>query len=84
MQFFWKGLKEDVKKFIATCLQCQQSKYDSQKLIGLLQPLRIPNATLEEIAMNFITGLPNSNGKIVILVVIDKLSKYAHFSALPR
>lgn len=32
--------------------------------------------------MNFIDALPSSNGKTSILVVIDRLSKYAHFLAL--
>ena len=32
--------------------------------------------------MYFIIGLPKSNGKSVIMVVVDRLSKYAHFCAL--
>ncbi len=34
--------------------------------------------------MDFITGLPKSRNKSVIMVVVDKLSKYAHFCALPH
>ena len=32
--------------------------------------------------MYFITGLPKSKGKSFIMVVIDRLTKYAHFCAL--
>ena len=32
--------------------------------------------------MDFITGLPKSKGKSVIMVVVDRLNRYAHFCAL--
>ena len=32
--------------------------------------------------MDFIDGLPRSHGKTVIFVIVDRLSKYAHFVAL--
>ena len=32
--------------------------------------------------MDFITGLPKSKGKSVIMVVVERLTKYAHFCAL--
>lgn len=62
-----------------TCLICQKAKADHTHPKGLLQPLPIPKRTFEEIAMYFIVSLPNSKGFTVIMVVIDRLSKFGHF-----
>jgi len=51
-------------------------------LKGLLQPLSIPSERWEEVSMDFITVLPKSKGKSVIMVLVDRLTKYAHFCAL--
>ena len=67
--FFWDGLKSDIQKFVA------EGK-------SLLQPLSIPSQRWEEVSMDFIMGLPKSEGKSVIMVVVDRLTKYAHFFAL--
>jgi len=52
------------------------------KLPGLLQPLPIPIAPFIDISMDFIEGLPKSEGKEVILLLVDQFSKYAHLMAL--
>ena len=64
---------------MAGCLVCQQNKVETIKTSGLLQPLSIPSQRWEEVSMDFITGLPKSEGKSVIMVVVDRLTKYAHF-----
>nr|GFB09589.1 Ty3/gypsy retrotransposon protein [Tanacetum cinerariifolium] len=81
--FFWPNLKQDVTKFITECTTCQQTKYSTHKPYGLLQALPVPNQVWEEISMDFITSLPPSNGKTAIWVIVDRLSKFAHFIALP-
>ncbi|XP_068338866.1 uncharacterized protein [Pyrus communis] len=49
---------------------------------GLLQPLLIPSKVWTAISMDFIVGLPLCKTKSVIMVVVDRLSKYSHFMAL--
>lgn len=68
---------------MAQCLVCQQTKYETRKPIGLLQPLPIPLTVWEDLALDFITGLPSSHGFTVIMLIVDRYSKAAHFGALP-
>ena len=72
-------MRSDVVKYVQTCDPCQKIKHNRGAGVGFLQPLEIPTNPFEDISLNLITGLPTSNHKDAILVVIDKLMKYAHF-----
>jgi hypothetical protein len=61
---------------------CQRNKGEIVKSLGTLQPLPIPPSIWKDISMDFITDLPKSGNKSVIMVVVDFLSKYAHFCSL--
>jgi hypothetical protein len=80
--FFWDGMKQDIHNFLVECDVCQCNKGEIVKSLGTLQPLPIPPATWKDISMDFITILPKLGNKSVIMVVVDRLSKYAHFCAL--
>lgn len=80
--FYWSGMRREVKEFVASCVTCQTIKYSTAAPAGLLQPLEMPERIWEDLALDFIVGLPNSKGNTTILVVVDRLTKYAHFGAL--
>ena len=75
-------MQKDIKEFVQECLICQQAKHDTTLPLRLLEPLPILEKILDDVAMDFIIGLPPSNRHIVIMVVIDRLSKCAHLSNL--
>lgn len=80
--FAWHGLKSDVQDFVRQCDTCQHAKHTNTRPGGLLQPLPVPDGAWRDITMDFIDGLPLSEGFDVILVVVDRFTKYAHFVPL--
>lgn len=75
-------MNKDIQQYVRECAVWQTCKLDLSTYPGLLQPLPIPTKIWDQISMDFIEGLPPSKGKHVILVVVDRLSKYAHFMSL--
>ena len=64
------------------CAPCQRHQGETTLLSRLLEPFPIPTRIWTYISMDFIQGIPKYGGKTVILVVVDRLSKYHHFCAL--
>jgi hypothetical protein len=83
--FYRLAMKTDVKRFIRfikECDVCQRVKAENIFPACLLQPLPIPESPWLSISKDFIECLPLSQGHGVIWVVIDRLTKYAHFLPL--
>ena len=73
-------MKRDVATHVALCDVCQRVKTEHQRPAGLLQLLKIPEWKWQEIGMDFIVGLPRTrDGYDSIWVIVDRLSKVAHF-----
>ncbi|GJW99634.1 retrotransposon-related protein [Tanacetum coccineum] len=79
---YWKKMRSQIKQYIRQCDICQRYKPELVPYPGLLQPLPIPTSVWAEISMDFIDGLPMSKGRTVIMVIVDRLSKYSHFVPL--
>jgi hypothetical protein len=75
-------MKQEINNFVAECDVCQRNKGETVKSLGTLQPLLMPPAIWRDMSMDFITGLPKSGNKSVIMVIVDCLSKYAHLCSL--
>ena len=82
-QYYWSGMNQYVGYFFRWCLTCQQVKAKHQKPVGLLQPLEVAEWKWEHIAMDFVTHLPRTQRRHdAIWVIVDWLSKWAHFLAM--
>ena len=82
-QFWWHGMKRDVASSVSKCLTCQQVKVEHQRPAGLLQLLPVAEWKWDHVTMDFVTGLPKTHqGKDGVWVVVDRLTKLAHFLAI--
>ena len=80
--FYWPGMKTAIENFIAACPVYQRAKHETCLQPGLLEPLPVADMAWQHISMDFIEGLPKSQGKDVIMVVVDRFTKYSHFIPL--
>ena len=69
--FIWDKELEDVARYVAGCVKCQKSKADRHSRQTKLVPMPRGERTFEEIAMDIVGELPESEGFNAILVVTD-------------
>jgi len=73
--YWWPGIKEDIKKYVQGYIKCQQNKVQHQKKPGELHPLKIPQGLWQEISINIIGPLPESNRNDAIVVIVNRFTK---------
>jgi hypothetical protein len=84
-QFWWTRMKRKAARYVSECDTCRKVKTDYMKPGGLLQLLSIPEWKWDNISMDFIMGLQMTACKFdSIWVIVDRLSKSAHFRSLQR
>jgi len=79
--YWWPGLKEDVKRYVQGCFKCQQNKVQHQRKTGELHPLEISQGPWQEISIDIIGPLPKSNGMDAIAIIVNRFMKMIRLKA---
>ncbi|GJY12955.1 putative reverse transcriptase domain-containing protein [Tanacetum coccineum] len=78
--YWWPNMKANIATYVSKCLTCAKVKAEHQKPSSLLVQPEIPEWKWEKITMDFVTKLPKTaNGYDTIWVIVDRLTKSAHF-----
>jgi len=77
--YYWPHMRDTIKQYINNCDTCQRTKVVRHAPYGLMKPNEALNRPWKSISMDFIMDLPKSEGDDAILIVIDRLTKMAHF-----
>lgn len=77
--YFWPESRKFIQQYVSNCDAGNRAKPVRHAPYGTLKPLEIPAKPWDDISMDMIVDLPRSNGFDSILVVVDRLSKMAHY-----
>jgi hypothetical protein len=76
--FWWKRIRQDVKEFCECYVVCRRAKIQPQ-MAATLYPLRVPPIPWHIVGLDYLTHLPESNGCNSVVIVVDHLTRMAHF-----
>lgn len=83
-RFCWPSMERGIKEYVAACGICARNKTSRQAAVGLLNPLPVPSRPWSDISMDFVTGLPSTEGNTSVMTVVDRFSKMVHFIPLHK
>jgi RNase H-like domain found in reverse transcriptase/Reverse transcriptase (RNA-dependent DNA polymerase)/Integrase zinc binding domain len=76
--YWWPRMGNEITKFCDSCGTCQANKTSTQRPVGLLHPLPIPNRPWGSIGMDFMGPFPESEGYDYLWVIICRLTSQVH------
>jgi hypothetical protein len=77
-RFWWKRPRQDVKEFCERCVACRRPKI-RPLMDATLYPLHVPPRPWHTVGLDYLTNLHGSNGFNSVLIVVDHLTRMAHF-----
>uniref|UniRef100_A0A093Y1I0 Transposon Tf2-6 polyprotein n=1 Tax=Talaromyces marneffei PM1 TaxID=1077442 RepID=A0A093Y1I0_TALMA len=78
-KYYWPNMTKTVSRYVKNCRICRRTKYSRSPYQGILEPLNVPQRPWNDISVDFIVKLPESDGYDSIMVVVDRLTKMRHF-----
>lgn len=83
-KYYWKGMKDDVAKYISKCDKCQKNSNKPPMQAPELHPVPVPSGVWKQVGMDLIGPLPKSrNGNLYICGLTDYFSKWPVAEAIP-
>ena len=80
-KYYWPRMSDDVMRYIRNCHTCQRSRTSRHVTYGVLRALSIPDKPWQDISVDFVTGLPSSEGCHSICVIVDRFTMQRHILA---
>ena len=77
-EYYWTNMRRDIERYLANCHTCKRTKTRRHQPYGELRPLPVPEHPWQHISWDFVTGLPEADGKDAVLVVVCRLTKMRH------
>ncbi len=77
--YCWPKMRTTIKRYIRNCYVCRRSKASRDWINELLKSLLILEQRWQNISLDFIINLSESDENNAILTVIDRLSKERHY-----
>jgi len=77
--YWWSQMSRYIGQYVGTCDLCLRTKPIRQAPVGKLHPLWILDSRWNTLSVDFVVELPLSSRHNAVIMVVDSVSKQAHF-----